>query len=64
MLKIILEHNGYSEKIVNKENISIKNSYNTSLNSKSDNFKGYYILAPVDKNLFPVCIKHFNKKNK
>lgn len=62
MLKIILEHNGYSEKIVNKENISIKNSYNTSLNSKSDNFKGYYILAPVDKNLFPVCIKHFNKK--
>lgn len=62
MLKIILEHNGYSEKIVSKENISIKNSYNTSLNSKSDNFKGYYTLAPADKNLFPVCIKHFNKK--
>ena len=62
MLKIILEHYGYAGKILDKENISIKNSYNTSLNSKSVGFKGYYILAPADKKQFPAYIKHFNKK--
>ena len=63
MLKIILEHYGYARKILEKEkDISIKNSYNTSLNSKSAGFKGYYILAPTEKKQFPAYIKHFNKK--
>ena len=60
-LQIILEHNGYGKKSVNDGKIIQKNVYNTSLNSKSDIFKGYYIIAPADKN-FNTYINNFNMR--
>ena len=60
-LKIILEHNGYCKKTVSDGKLIQKNAYNTNLNSKSDIFKGYYIIAPADKN-FNTYINNFNMR--
>ena len=60
-LKIILEHNGYGKKTVSDGKLIQKNAYNTSLNSKSDIFKGYYIIAPADKD-FNTYINNFNMR--
>ena len=60
-LQIILEHNGYGRKIVSDGKLIQKNAYNTSLNSKSDIFKGYYIIGLADKN-FNTYINNFNMR--
>ena len=61
-LQIILEHNGFVRKTIEKEKLIIKNSYNLNLTSSSENFKGYYTVAPANDD-FDSYIENFNNKN-